>query len=60
MATEEHYLQRAQIAPIFLAFLILALPLALLELSADISPAISRPLLIAYVLLAGNTHFAIT
>ena len=60
MTPEGHYLQKTQITPIFLAFVVLALPLAFAQLSTMIPPAVSRPLLVAYVLLVGNTHFAIT
>ena len=60
MPPEGHYLQKTQITPIFLAFAVLALPLAFAELSTIIPPAVSRPLFVAYVVLLGNTHFAIT
>ena len=60
MGTRDHYLQRPQIAIVFLSFVVFALPLSYVQLSGAVPPHIGRWLLLAYVVLVGNTHFAIT
>jgi hypothetical protein len=56
----QHYLQRPQIAIIFLSFALLAVPLSYVQLSPSVPAEVGRWLVVAYVVLLGNTHFAIT
>jgi hypothetical protein len=60
MGIRTHYLQRPQIAIIFLSFVLIALPLSYAQLSLVVSPRVGEVLLLVYMLLIGNTHFAIT
>lgn len=60
MGTRDHYLQRPQIAIIFLSFVLLTLPLTYAQVSPAIPFAVGGPMMLAYVVLIGNTHFAIT
>lgn len=55
-----HYLQSPQIAIIYLSFLLLTVPLAWLQVTSGVDPATSRWLTLGYVVIFGNTHFAIT
>ncbi|MGE3403912.1 MAG: hypothetical protein AB7K63_15060 [Vicinamibacterales bacterium] len=55
-----HYLQTPQIAIIFLAFALLTVPIAWLQLTTAVAPEVSRWLTLGYVVVFGNTHFAIT
>jgi len=55
-----HYLQTPQIAIIFLSFLLLAVPLAFVQLSPDIPQDTGRWITLIYAVVFGNTHFAIT
>lgn len=60
MGTDAHYLQRRQIAIIFLSFALLALPLSWVQLSMSLSQTVAAGVFLAYAVLLGNTHFAIT
>ena len=60
MGAKDHYLQSPQIAVVFLSFLLLAVPLSYIQLTTHLSPPVVGALMIAYVVLLGNTHFAIT
>ncbi len=55
-----HYLQAPQIAIIFLAFVLLTVPIAWLQFTTAVAPEVSRWLTLGYVVVFGNTHFAIT
>jgi len=59
-ASKTHYLQAPQIAIIFLSFALLTVPLAWLQLTTAVPPDISRWITLGYVVIFGNTHFAIT
>ncbi len=59
-AAKTHYLQAPQIAIIYLSFVLLAVPLAYLQVGSGVDPDVSRWLTLAYVIIFGNTHFAIT
>jgi hypothetical protein len=45
---------------IFLAFFAITVPLSALQLSTSVSPATLRWIMVPYLFLLGNTHFAIT
>jgi hypothetical protein len=60
LGAKDHYLQSPQIAAVFLSFLLLALPLSYIQLTAPFPPLVIGWLLVSYVVLFGNTHFAIT
>ncbi|MGE0395061.1 MAG: hypothetical protein AB7I25_04740 [Vicinamibacterales bacterium] len=60
MTARTHYLQTPQIAVIFLSFLLLAVPLAFVQLSPDVPRDMGRWITLAYAVVFGNTHFAIT
>ncbi len=60
MSNSRHYLQSRHVAIIFLSFALLALPLSFLQLSPTVSPVVSGGVFLAYAVLVGNTHFAIT
>lgn len=60
MTARAHYLQTPQIAIIFLSFLLLAVPLAFIQLSPDVPRETGRWITLAYAVIFGNTHFAIT
>ncbi|SRR6266545_3996840 len=60
MSANDHYLGRNQIALIFLAFVVITLPLSLVQVSTSFAPAVKRYLMVSYLFLLGNTHFAIT
>jgi hypothetical protein len=55
-----HYLQTPQIAIIYLAFLLLSVPLAYLQVGGGVDPQVARWLTLGYVIIFGNTHFAVT
>jgi hypothetical protein len=60
MSVQGHYLQRTQLGLIFLAFFAITIPLSLVQLSAAVAPEVKRWLMVSYLFLLGNTHFAIT
>ena len=60
MAQKVQYLQRTQVALIFLAFAVLTVPLSVIQLSAGVPGSVKRWLMVFYLFLVGNTHFAIT
>ena len=59
-ASKTHYLQTPQIAIIYLSFLLLAVPLAWLQVSGAADSDTARWLTLGYIIVFGNTHFAIT
>lgn len=59
-AAKTHYLQAPQIAIIYLSFVLLAVPLAWLQVSGAANSDTARWLTLGYVIVFGNTHFAIT
>jgi hypothetical protein len=55
-----HYLQAPQIAIIYLSFLLLSVPLAWLQVGGGADSETARWLTLGYVIVFGNTHFAVT
>jgi hypothetical protein len=56
----DYYLKRAQLGLIFLSFFALTVPLSVLQLSTSVPPIVKRSVMVSYLFLLGNTHFAIT
>lgn len=60
MTSKTHYLRTPQISLIFLSFLLLAVPVAFVQLSPSVSAQASGWITLGYAVVFGNTHFAIT
>ncbi len=60
MTAKAHYLQAPQISIIFLSFLLLAVPVAFMQLSPAVPAQAAAWITLAYAVVFGNTHFAIT
>jgi hypothetical protein len=60
MVANDHYLQRTQVALILLAFLAITVPLSVMQVTPAVAPAVWRWVMVFYLFLLANTHFAIT